>query len=228
MIATVDYFNIKRQQAKANVNLKPSTPIQNFERTSIVWSDILKIFIELNEAKRESAFHRFDKKNFDDDGNLYGGMDDDTSTCRASDDGSVYSYSLHSRTSTVLSPPSIPRSSFGGSTSKSVPSSASASTLSMLKHSSSSTSGNHSPTHLSNTLRNSVLSVSNMHNSAIKMFGTIGNSVNDAIGSTSNGQIGSTSKTYQHSSDDYDSKVRYDIILFLFLLTNFNFFKGIW
>ena len=135
MVAHVEHFNFKRKQqhakstaASANrasistvlvfldtislyrilISSTYCSTQQSFERTSISWTDILRIFIEYNEAKRETAFHRFDRlvliikcpsrvdsvlkvsqpnmlrrKNFEDD-TLNGAYYDDAST---SDDG---------------------------------------------------------------------------------------------------------------------------------------------
>eukprot|EP01039_Chlorochromonas_danica_P003454 gene3454-3783_t len=73
------------------------------DRIFISWKDILRTFVELFEARRESSFHRFDRSQ-DSNGSVtedyddYLSVNDDSVTTRNSDDGTVYSYSLQTRT----------------------------------------------------------------------------------------------------------------------------------
>lgn len=95
-----------------------------WEATFISWADILRIYVELHEAKRESSFHRFDRNeggNDDDYDDHYSVMDDSQSN-KNSDEGTVFSYSLQGRTPAKAS--GRPLSQSTTSTSKTTPVSA--------------------------------------------------------------------------------------------------------
>eukprot|EP01034_Spumella_vulgaris_P021774 gene21775-27839_t len=215
MIATAELFNSKRKQAQQVGGAKGGSA-QAFEKMSIKYKDVLRIFVELFEVSRETASHKFDRHNLDDDGDI-----DDSASNRASEEGSVYAHSIHSRasinqfadtSSTFSAEQSSHRSSpanvvRGASKPASTPTASTGSSLTSMfsrSHVSSSNVSFQSPSAttsassaINNSLRSSAKTVASLQSSAMKMFG--------GGGGAGGGQV-----------DEYDHKLmgKFDLSVF--------------
>lgn len=219
MVATAELFNGKRKQARVQGGGQARTGYaQSFEKTSIQYRDILRIFVELAETSRDAASRRFDRRSQQQQEDDSGDLDaDETASSRASDDGSVYARSIQSRASTAQNSANSP---FDGrsvasrqSTPKGGPQGGGGLSAMFGRQSSSSNMQSPSPTAgVAGGFRSSVKTVASLPGSAIKLLGSLAAAAGGGDSSSGGGSSGGVDA----AADDYDSKLlgKFDLSAF--------------